>query len=115
MLGIVNDTGTCIELYNNSIVLNGPNIVSTQCGLRCAGRSGSAVSWTKPRFSRLRPLSGPGDTAYIDLLSDTSGEFTDTTDEGIYTCSVENGLYILHIGLYNNAPGMTCNASFVYI
>lgn len=105
-MGIVNDgTGICTELFNNSIVLDGASIITTQCGPRCAGRSGSVATWIKPPSSWLELWVGT-DRTYTDFLRNTTGKVTNGADEGIYTCSVENGLYTLHIGLYYNDPGM---------
>ena len=105
MVGIVNDTtGRCTELYNNSIVLNGPNIITTQCGLRCAGRNDASPSWTMPSSSQLTTIITHN---YSDLIRDSRNIFRENIEEGIYTCTLESGTYLLHIGLYYGIPGET--------
>ena len=106
MVGIVNDTtGRCTELYNNSIVLNGPSIITTQCGLRCAGRNDASPSWIKPTSSELTILLGIAHNNYSDLIRGGHNIFREIMEEGIYTCTSENGAYLLHIGLYYGISG----------
>lgn len=104
-MGIVNDdTGNCTELFNNSLFV-GRMIVSTICGPRCAGRNGQIANWTKPSSSQLNARGPLDHSSYSDLTSRSNSFNSD--DRGIYTCSVNNGSYVLHIGLYEESPGTT--------
>ena len=95
---------TCIELFNNSVVLDVASRIlhDHRCGIRCAGRNTQMASWQKPTSSR---LIEQGSVVYRrDLTRYGSTTYSDNYDKGIYTCLVDN-TYKLHIGIYNSDPG----------